>query len=244
MATVGQQIAALKLRKSPEQKAVIAAEARRKGEAFRVKVEGNDERDPGTLMSPAFLRTLQATAATVRAGDAARPDPNVRIAQLRLEGKLPPVVEGPDRPEYAPRYSAIDALKRLLGDAPKPEDRVGYEPTPEEILGDEALPKPTTPPVPKAVDDDCPPANEVLQTAPSPLDDDDDAEPSIDGVTGDAPAAAADFSGSPYLPGDLSPEELAEIDRLNPRRAAPPAAPPVARPARGGHTARQRQRGR
>lgn len=251
MPTLAQQIAAVKLRKSPEQKAAIAREAERRGAAFRAKVEGQDEREPGTMMSASFLRTLQGAAAGVRAGAAARPDPGVRIAQLRLEGKLPPAEESPDRPEYAPRYSPVDALKRMFGAVPAPEERVGYEPTPEEILGDEARPKPTTPPAPAAVDDDCPAPDEVLKSATALAhtdgDDDGDDRPMVP-VTGDGRAAAADFSATPYLPGDLSPEDLAEIDRLNPRRAvaaAPPAAaPPLARPAKPVQTHSRRQRGR
>ena len=221
MASISQQITALKLRKSNQQKARDAAEARRKREAFRSRV--SDQRPPGSVMDPGFVRQLEAKrVAVTEAANAPRTDPRLRIEQLRQEGKLPPVSEEPDRPEFPTRYSPLDALKRMLGTAPAREERVGYEPTPEEVLGDEALPKPTAPPVPAVADPDCPPADDVLRGAPGP-----------------------------YLPGDLTADELAEIDRLNPRRPVASAGAPagaaattVARPGRPVHTAQQRRRGR
>lgn len=229
MPSISQQIAAVKMRKSPEQIAREASEARRRQQAFRVKVE--DQRAPGSLMHPSFLRQLEARRIAVESGSTARrPDPQARIALLRAEGKLPPVAgeDGErDRPEYAPTYSPRDALQRLLGAAPAPQERVAYEPTPEEILGEDALPKPHAVPSPDASDPDCPPPDEVLK-----------------GSAEAAPAPAAAPAESPYLPGDLTPEELAEIDRLNPRAAAAPAGQPVARPGRPVHTGKQRQRGR
>lgn len=207
--SISQQIRALQLKKSPEQIAHDVAEGQRKQRAFRAKI--SDQRSGGSVMDPGFLRQLEARRASVEAG-AVRVDPNLRIAQLRAEGKLPPVEEGPDRPEYAPKYSPRDALRRMLGE--QPAERVGYEPTPEEVLGDDALPKPHAAPVPAETDADCPPPEEVLR------------------------GQQAGTETGPYAPGDLSPEELAEIDRLNPRSKQ------VARPAASGHSTQQRRRGR
>ncbi len=205
--SISQQIRRLQLKKSPEQVAREAAEARRKVAAFRSRV--SDQRPPGSTMDPAFLKQLEAKKAAVAAGAPPKPRADLPgvIAQLKLEGKLP-VPEGEQAPTTS--YSMRDALRNLMPNAPKPQDKVGYEPTPEEILGDDAKPAPSLIRPPKDADEDCPPADEVLQGA--------SAEP-----------------GSPaYGPGDLSPEELAEIDRLNPRGKG------VARTGPKGHTAKRR----
>lgn len=202
MPSINAQITALKLKKSREQQARDRQEANRKRDALRARI--GDNRVPGSVMDTGFVRQLEAKAASAKAGGAGgRVDPQLRIAELRRQGQLPPVEEGPDRPEFATRYSARDALQRMLGKPSEPASRVGYEPTAEEILGDDALPKPKALPVPAQVDEDCPPPDEVLKGGESPQ----------------------------YGAGDLSPEEIAEIDRLNPRRG-PVAGVKHARPAR------------
>jgi hypothetical protein len=71
-----------------------------------------------------------------------------------------------------------------------------------------------TPGAPARADLDCPPADDVLNGA---------------------------SAESPYGTGDLSPEEIAEIDRLNPKRAG---ATPVARAGRSVHTPAKRPKAR
>ena len=211
MSSISQQIRRIQLKQSPEQVARTVAEARRKQAAFRAKV--SDNRPPGSTMDPGFLKQLEAKRAAVEAGAPAKPrsDLPTVIAQLKLEGKLP-TPEGEQAPTTT--YSMRDALRNLMPNSPKPQDKVGYEPTPEEILGDDAKPKPSLIRPPKEADEDCPPADEVLQ------------------------GASASSSGPAYGPGDLSPEELAEIDRMNPRGAQ--GAKGVARTGRTVHTAKRR----
>lgn len=165
MASISEQIRRVQLKKSPEQVARESSEARRERAKLASKLK--DQRRGGSTTDPAFSRQLEAKAAAVRAGQGPRVRsdlPHV-LDQLRAEGKLPPAPGGPER--------------------------VGYVPTPEEILGDDALPRETTPAAPARADLDCPSADDVLS------------------------GASAESS---YSPGDLSPEEIAEIDRLNPKR--------------------------
>jgi hypothetical protein len=172
------------MRKSEQQIRRGQAEAARERDKLKSKLR--NQRRGGSVMDPAFARQLEAKGAAVRAGQPAavrRDLPDV-IEKLRAEGKLPTSPEAPGR--------------------------VGYVPTPEEILGDDALPTPTTPPPPAAPDRDCPPADSVLE-----------------------------LGAGTYGEGDLSPEEVAEIDRLNPRRAQN-----VAQPGRAMHTPAKRPKGR
>lgn len=214
MPSISQQIRRIQLKQSPEQIARTVTEARRKQAAFRAKV--SDQRHPGSTMDPGFLKQLEARRAAVEAGAPAKPraDLPAVIAQLKLEGKLP-TPEGEQVPTTS--YSMRDALRNLMPNAPKPADKVGYEPTPEEILGDDAKSSPSLIRPPKEADEDCPPADEVLQ------------------------GAAAGAEAPAYGPGDLSPEELAEIDKLNPKGSQ--GAKLVARTGRTVHTATRRQRG-
>ncbi len=135
MASISQQIRRVQLKKSPEQVARESSEARRERAKLANKLK--DQRRGGSTTDPAFARQLQAKAAAVQAGQGprVRSDLPEVLGQLRLEGKLPPEA-GPVR--------------------------VGYVPTPEEILGDEALPKATDPGAPELADADCPPAEAVL----------------------------------------------------------------------------------
>jgi hypothetical protein len=174
--SIAQELRRVQMRKSEQQIRRGQADAARERDKLKNKLR--DQRRGASVMDPAFARQLEAKGAAVRAGQPAatrRDLPDV-IEKLRIEGKLP---SAPDAP-----------------------GRVGYVPTPEEILGEDALPTPTTPAAPASPDRDCPPAESVLE-----------------------------MSASPYAPGDLTPEELAEIDRLNPRRA-----PPLAQSGRAMHT--------
>lgn len=155
MSSISQQIRRVQLKKSPEQVARESSEARREKAKLASKLK--DQRRGGSTTDPGFARQLVAKAAAVQAGAGARvrsdlPD---ALARLRLEGKLPP--------EGGPV-------------------RVGYVPTPEEVLGDDAFPKATEPAAPVLADTDCPPADALLS---------DNA---------------------------FTPEEIAEIDRMNPPR--------------------------
>ena len=182
--TIAQELRRVQMRKSEQQIRRGQADAQREAAKLRNKLR--DQRRGGSVMDPAFARQLEAKGAAVRAGQPAatrRDLPDV-IEKLRAEGKLPSPPEAPGR--------------------------VGYVPTPEEILGDDALPTATTPPPPAAPDRDCPPADSVLELAP---------------VT--------------YGDGDLTPEEVAEIDRLNPRRPQT-----LAQPGRAMHTPAKRLKGR
>jgi len=178
--SIASQIRALKAKKSPEQLRVLAQDAERKARSFGAQLE--TQRDPATLMDQSFLGQLRAKAKQVQAGVPPRPrtDLGELTASLRAKG----ILASPDDP-----------------------DKVGYVPTPEEVLGEDA--EPATPVlVPhRALDTDCPPAERVLDGA--------------------APEAAAAAPAPAYGPGDLTPEELAEIDRLNPRQ---PARAPVTAP--------------
>lgn len=216
MSSISQQIRRIQLKQSPEQIARTVAEARRKQAAFRAKV--SDQRPPGSTMDPAFLKQLEAKRAAVAAGAPPKPRADLPgvIAQLKLEGKLP-TPEGEQAPVTS--YSMRDALRNLMPNAPKPADKVGYEPTPEEILGDEAKPSPSLIRPPKDADEDCPPADEVLRGS------------AAEGANA-APVSPA------YGPGDLSPEEVAEIDRLNPRGSQ--GSKTVARTGPKVHTAKRR----
>ena len=163
--SIAQELRRVQMRKSEQQIRRGQAEAARERDKLKSKLR--DQRRGGSVMDPAFARQLEAKGAAVRAGQpVVRHDLPEVIDKLRAEGKLPATPDAPGR--------------------------VGYVPTPEEILGDDALPTATTPPAPLAPDRDCPPADTVLEAA--------------------APA---------YGPGDLTPDEVAEIDRLNPRRAPP-----------------------
>ncbi len=177
--SIAQELRRVQMRKSEQQIRRGQADAARERDKLKNKLR--DQRRGGSVMDPAFARQLESKGAAVRAGQPAtvrRDLPDV-IDKLRAEGKLPATPDAPGR--------------------------VGYVPTPEEILGDEALPTATTPPAPVVPDRDCPPADTVLEAA--------------------APAETV------YGPGDLTPDEVAEIDRLNPRRA-----PPLAQSGRAMHT--------
>ena len=160
--SIAQELRRVQMRKSEQQIRRGQAEAQR--EAAKLKNKLKDQRRGASVMDPGFTKTLEAKGAAVRAGQPAatrRDLPDV-IEKLRAEGKLP---SPPDAP-----------------------GKVGYVPTPEEILGDDALPSATTPPAPAVPDRECPTADLVLEA----------------GASG-------------YGPGDLTPEEVAEIDRLNPK---------------------------
>ena len=175
--TVADEIRRIKQKKTQAQ----ITRGREDAQREKRRLEGKrDQRVGGSTMNPSFLRTLEAKAAQVNATRPApvRADLEAAKEKLRIEGKLPT----PD------------------------EVKVGYVPTPEEILGDEALPKGVQLPA-EELDLDCPSADDVLSAA----------QP-----------------GGEYAEGDLSPEELAEIDRLNPRQKAKPGA------AKSGKVARRR----
>lgn len=167
--TVADEIRRIKQKKTQAQ----ITRGREDAQREKRRLEGKrDQRIGGSTMNPSFLRQLESRAAQVQAGQPkpVRADLEAVKEKLRLEGKLPT----PD------------------------EVKVGYVPTPEEILGDEALPKGAQLPSDE-LDDDCPSADVVLSAAPP---------------------------GGEYGQGDLSPEDLAEIDRLNPRQAKPAPGKP------------------
>ena len=178
--SIAQELRRVQMRKSEQQIRRGQADAQR--ERNKLKNRLQDQRRGASVSDPGFVRALEAKGAAVRAGQPAatrRDLPDV-IEKLRAEGKLP---APPDAP-----------------------GKVGYVPTPEEILGDDALPTPTMPAPPASPDLDCPPAGSVLE-----------------------------MGASAYGPGDLTPDELAEIDRLNPRRSQT-----VAQPGRAMHTPAKR----
>lgn len=188
--SIASQIRALKAKKSAEQLQVLARDAERRARSFGAQLE--TQRDPTTLMDLSFLGQLRAKAKLAQAGVPPRPrtDLGELTASLRAKG----ILASPDDPE-----------------------KVGYVPTPEEVLGEDAEPATTVLLPHRALDSDCPPADRVLGGA----------APEV------APGPAAAAPAPAYAPGDLTPEELAEIDRLNPRRPAAPAkAMKGARPLR------------
>lgn len=136
--SISNEIRKLQLRGSPEQQRRAAAEARQKKDRLARKVSG-----PQTAIrvDPSFARQLEkkAVQARERLGKPQRGDLPEVIDKLRLEGKLPP--------------------------APDDVTRVGYEPTPEEILGEETVAGLNELPEP-AEGDDVPDADAVLNAAP------------------------------------------------------------------------------
>lgn len=160
--TVADEIRRLQMRHSNEQKQRLVREARRQKESFEAK-RGNAPM-VGIGINADFQRTLERKAAEAkeRAGKQQRVDLPDVIDKLRVEGKLPP--------------------------APDDATKVRYEPTPEEILGDDAIEASKAPPIP-ALADPVPDAETVLS-----------------------------LEGKPILPGALTAEEIAEIDALNPPR--------------------------
>jgi len=166
--TIADDIRRVKMRKSAELKARETRAAKREAKRLEGRLQSN--RAPGAMFDTGFKAQLdrKAREAKERAGDQPRPDLDQAIAVARQKGHLPP---------------AHDA-------------GTSYVPTVEEILGDEALPKP---PAPTGGDtENLPSADDVLNNpAPEPVE------------------------GSAF-----TREELAEIDRLNPKRAVAPASAP------------------
>jgi hypothetical protein len=176
--TVAQEIRRLKQKQESAKIAARLSRDAKKAKERLVSKTGTD-RVPGSLMDRDFMRQLDAKARAAR--DAA------------------------DKPQRADLDAVLEAARRK-GHLATPDGReVEYVPTVEEILGDDALPKDTTPVAGHVLDADCPDPDTVLNTS------------------------------AQYLPGPLSVEELAEIDRLNPKTPAKAQAPrhvPKHRPRR------------
>lgn len=162
--TVANEIRKLKMQKSAELRAREARASKRDAKRLESKLKNN--RAPGSLHDPGFLAQLdkKAREARERAGEQPRPDLEKAVAAARLKGHLPPAHEG----------------------------ATTYVPTPEEILGDEALPKPTV--VAPGRTEALPDADDVLNS----------------------PSAAGE--GTPVEGSSFTREELDEIARLNPRK--------------------------
>jgi hypothetical protein len=133
--SIAEGIRKIKMRKSAELRAREARAAKRAAEQFGKKLKNN--REPGSMYDPGFVALLdkRAREARERMGNP-RPDLDRAIATAREKGHLPP---------------AHDA-------------GTGYVPTAEEILGDEALPKPPAPPGDDT--EELPSADEVLNGTP------------------------------------------------------------------------------
>ena len=134
--SVADEIRRLKGRKSAELRAREARAAQRQAKRFEGQLQNN--RAPGSMHDPSFLAQLdkKAREAEERQGEKPRPDLEQAIATAREKGHLPPAHEG----------------------------ATTYVPTPEEILGDEALPKPPAPPGDDT--EELPSAEDVLNGTP------------------------------------------------------------------------------
>lgn len=160
--SVAEEIRRLKMKKSAEIQARERRASKRTAERLASKLKSN--RAPGAINDPSFLAQLdrKAREARERAGDKPRPDIEAAMAVAREKGHLPPGHTG----------------------------GTGYVPTAEEILGDEALPKATTPRL-----------------------GDTEALPDADDVL-NSPSAAGDGEA---VPGSaFTREELDEIAKMNP----------------------------
>lgn len=167
--SVAEEIRRLQFKQSAEMIKRTARQARKAQERLATTLKSN--RQPGSIMDRDFLKQLDAKAIAAR--------------------------EAADKPQRPDLDAVLEAARRK-GHLATPDGReVEYVPTVEEILGDDALPKDTTPATGHVLDTDCPDPDTVLN------------------------ASAGD-----YLPGPLSAEELAEIDRLNPRTKVAPVNVP------------------
>lgn len=160
--TVANEIRKLKMQKSAELRAREARASKRDAKRLEGKLKGN--RAPGAINDPGFMAQLdkKAREARERAGEGVRPDIEKAMAVARKKGHLPPAHEG----------------------------ATTYVPTPEEILGEEALPRPV--PLQTGKTEALPDAEDVLNS----------------------PSAAGD--GTPVEGSAFTREELDEIRRLNP----------------------------
>ncbi len=135
--SIQDQIRRIQFKKSREAIQRNKREADKARAALLAKVES--PKDPANpVMDQAFVDGLKTVAKKLREGRAkpVRPDIDQAIAAARLKGHLP---------------------------SPTPI-KVGYVPTPEEILGDAALPKSTAPPPPKVPEQNCPTPEAVLSS--------------------------------------------------------------------------------
>lgn len=160
--TVANEIRKLKMQKSAELRAREARASKRQAKSLEGKLKSN--RAPGAVNDPSFMAQLERKAreARERAGEGPRPDLEKALAVARKKGHLPPGHTG----------------------------GTGYVPTAEEILGDQALPKPA-----------------VLQTGRT------EALPDAEDVL-NSPSAVGD--GTPVEGSAFTREELDEIRRMNP----------------------------
>lgn len=160
--TVANEIRKLKMQKSAELRAREARASKRQAKQLEGRLKSN--RAPGAINDPGFLAQLdkKAREARERAGETPRPDLEKAMATARKKGHLPPGHTG----------------------------GTGYVPTAEEILGDQALPKPVV-------------------TQPGPTEALPDAEDVLN-----SPSASGD--GTPVPGSSFTREELEEIRRLNP----------------------------
>ena len=134
--SVSDEIRRLKGKKSAELRAREARAAKRS--AGRLESTLKNNRAPGSMLDAEFKSVLdrRAREARERAGEAPRPDREAAIEAARLKGHLPPAHNG----------------------------KTSYVPTVEEILGDQALPKP---PASSGADtEDLPSAEDVLNGTP------------------------------------------------------------------------------
>lgn len=132
---IADEIRRIKMRKSAELRAREARAAQRQAKRFEGQLQNN--RAPGSMFDPGFKAQLdrKAREARERQGEKPRPDLEQAIATAREKGHLPPAHEG----------------------------KTSYVPTVEEILGDEALPKPG--PVSENTEE-LPSADDVLNGTP------------------------------------------------------------------------------
>jgi len=161
--SITDDIRKLQMRKSAEIRAREARAAKRT--AGRLEKHLQNNRAPGHMYDPAFIKQLERKAreASDLAGEKERPDLEAAVAAARLKGHLPP---------------AHDASTE-------------YVPTAEEILGEEAEPKP---PAPSGGDtEDVPSADDILN-------------------------GSIETTGTPVPGSAFTREELDEIARLNPPR--------------------------
>src|ERR1044071_6672569 len=130
--SVADEIRRLQMKKSAELQVRERRAAKHAAKGLESQLQTN--RAPGSMYDPGFVAQLDRKAheARGRAGESPRPDLDSAIEQARLKGHLPPAHEG----------------------------KMAYEPTAEEILGDEALPKP--PARPSENVEELPSAEDVL----------------------------------------------------------------------------------
>lgn len=160
--TVANEIRKLKMQKSAELRAREARASKRQAKQLEGRLKSN--RAPGAVNDPGFMAQLQKKAheARERAGEGPRPDIEKAMAVARKKGHLPPGHTG----------------------------GTTYVPTPEEILGDEALPRAV--PLQTGRTEALPDAEDVLNS----------------------PSAVGD--GTPVEGSAFTREELEEIKRMNP----------------------------